>query len=52
MESGLDRETAARSLEESKQVLSLLAEKQKISASSTERKSPGISGLRTYSCTR
>lgn len=40
MESGLDRETAARSLEESKQVLSLLAEKQKISASSTEKEKP------------
>lgn len=40
MESGLDRETASQSLEKSKQVLRLLAEKQKISASSTEKEKP------------
>lgn len=40
MELRIDRETAVRSLEESKQVLSLLAEKQKISISSTEKEKP------------
>lgn len=40
MESSLDRETAARSLEESEQVLSLLAKKQEISISSTEKEKP------------